>query len=881
MKSIYATAFAALLLTLALHAPPAKGDALSDTIAYNIEKQTLLYPQEKIYAQSDKSCYTTGEDIWFRIYLTDAMSHKPDSTSRYVYVELIDPADSVVRRVKIRPLAGAYHGHITLPEELPEGSYQLRFYTRFMEGLGDGYLFKRRVTVKRPYAPSYQVSATLAHSRDKKTAAVALRFTDKESRQLVAPEKVQLLNRKGELVAVKPDKNNLFAETLKAPPHSAGNVLYVAHESLGKTYRQYIPLQMPDSGYDVAFFPEGGNLPALAVSRIAFKALNTEGMGEDVAGIVVSEKGDTAAAFRSKHLGMGTFMLYPQAGEKYYAICKSGKGVEKRFELPPSAPKQLSLKAKWVKERLYIAITGSPDADMAAPLYIIVHCRGIIGYVSRWDNRRENIAMRKKDLPSGVIQILLADARLNPISERLVFNTSEANLAQAAFSTDKPAYGKRDRVAASITLTDADQNPLQGSFSIAVTDDRDVQPDTCVSILSHMLLTSDLRGHVEAPAYYFRSKSAAAAENLDILMMTQGWRRYSAANMLKGTPDRPKSYLELGPVISGTVNGGLMMTKPAAGYPVTVLSVKNSFFMQENTNSEGRFFINIPEMPDSAQLIVQGNTKKGSSRVALILDPEVFPPPPVLPPYLRTAGAEIGESYLKKAARKHTFENGMRMVTLEDVEVRAARVEKKGKSTYSSPFNDRLSSEEIEKLYTRDMLTVLQRIAGVTVLGDKISIRGSGVTPLILIDDTEVDEEMLKDLPVEAVDEIEVVKGAQAAIFGSRGGSGAILVTTKIGFDQRYSPSVKFNIKVATPLGYQEAKEFYAPRYETGAQKNDAAPDLRTTVYWNPNVATSSEGAAQVDFYAADDPASYAVVIEGVTADGRLIHAVEKIAGKR
>jgi TonB-dependent SusC/RagA subfamily outer membrane receptor len=304
------------------------------------------------------------------------------------------------------------------------------------------------------------------------------------------------------------------------------------------------------------------------------------------------------------------------------------------------------------------------------------------------------------------------------------------------------------------------------------------------------------------------------------------------------------------------------------------------FRSQENTNSEGRFFFNIPELPDSVRYVVQGNTKKGGSHVELALDPEVFPQVPLSPPYLRTSGVEVGEDYLKKATRKYTLENGMRMVNLEDVEVRAARVVKKGKSAYSSPFNDILSSEDIEKMRAHDMLSILRRIAGVTVLGDKISIRGSSGTPLIYIDGAEIDEVTLKEMPVEVVDEIEVVKGAQAAIFGSRGGNGAILVTTKSGFEQKYNISQEFNIKNIMPLGYQQTKEFYAPRYETSTQKNDAAPDLRTTVYWNPNVVASDEGVAEVDFYAADAPESYAVVIEGVTPNGQLIYAVERIRGK-
>jgi hypothetical protein len=806
MRDFYKTAFAILsLLTSAPFAALADGKAFLDSAASRFARQMMIYPQEKIYAQTDKPHYMAGEDVWFRVYLTDAMSHKLDTTSRYVYAELISPADSsVVRRAKIRPVEGAYHGRISLPAELPEGAYQLRFYTRFMESLGDSYFFKRQITVTHPYP-------TVRHA--------------------------------------------------DAPGEDEA--------------------QAPDGDYDVAFFPEGGSMPSLTATRIAFKALNTDGLGEDVAGVVMNEKGDTVTTFRSQHLGMGAFMMYSNAGEKYHAACRSGKGVEKRFELPPASPNHTSLKTKWLKERLYINVSGTPSAGMPTPLYVIAHCRGNIGYMEQWDGAKDHIVMSKRDLPSGVTQILLVDAHATPISERLVFNINEANLAKASFSTDKPAYSRRERIAASLALTDADGVPLQGSLSVSVTDDRDVQPDARVSILSTLLLTSDLRGHVEDPAYYFREKSAKAAANLDVLMMTQGWRRYSIENMLKGAPDKPTGYIELGSTVSGTVKGGLMMNKAAASYPVTILSLRHFLLQQATTDSDGRFIFNMPEMQDSIQYVVQGNTKKGGEHVELFVDPEVFPKVPAAPPHaLRVGSAGVSDGYLKKAEQKYTLENGLRMVNLEDVEVRAARP-KKGKSMYSSPFNIRVSAEQIEKMHTQDVLSVLRRMAGVMIFGDKISIQGSGNTPLIYVDEVEVDVEMLKDLPVEVIDEVEVVKSAQAAIFGSRGGNGVILATTKSGFEQKLRSAVKFNIKTVTPLGYQVAKEFYSPRYETQQQRDSAAPDLRTTVYWNPNVAVQSDGKAAVSFYAADAPQSYSVVIEGVAADGQLVHAVEKIAGKK
>jgi TonB-dependent SusC/RagA subfamily outer membrane receptor len=131
---------------------------------------------------------------------------------------------------------------------------------------------------------------------------------------------------------------------------------------------------------------------------------------------------------------------------------------------------------------------------------------------------------------------------------------------------------------------------------------------------------------------------------------------------------------------------------------------------------------------------------------------------------------------------------------------------------------------------------------------------------------------------IDDLDEIEIVKdGAQSVIFGSRGANGAIMITTKRGFDQALRKTEQFNIKPIIPLGYQSPKEFYSPLYTTQEELSNNVPDLRSTIYWNPNIKIV-DGKAMVSFYTADDSTKYSVIIEGITDDGKLIYAKEAIA---
>ncbi|MDR2087719.1 MAG: TonB-dependent receptor plug domain-containing protein [Dysgonamonadaceae bacterium] len=865
-----------LLFFVSSFAQKTEINAVYDTITNRFIRQLQSYPQEKIHVQTDKTYYLTGETVLFRIYLVDALSHLPDTTSRYVYAELINPLDSVVRRVKIRPIDGVYYGQIVLEEELPEGDYLLRFYTRFMEGLGEDYFFKKRITIGDPLSALYRTETVFRYEENGKQISAGLHFVDIEKQSLIRPENIQVGDAGKSLKKIKLDADTVARIKINVPKNEKKNVLYVEYDYMGKFHKEYIPIARTEDDFDVSFFPEGGQLPEKTLTRIAFKALNSKGLGEYITGVVVNEEGDTLHTFQSQHLGMGLFMHYADAEKKYYAICRNSKNKEKKFTLPSALENTLSLHVAQTKDRFNLSLLHSPDFHLPDSLFLIAHCRGFVLYTKIWDKQSEFISIAKTIFPSGVIHLLLVDAKLRPVSERLIFNMNENELPGVSVVADKPVYGKREAVTLQLNITNATQQTLNGNFSISVTDDRDVVPDTCVNILSTLLLTSELKGYIESPAYYFTKNSTLVSNRLDLLMMTQGWRRYDVSAILKGEIARPKTGIEIASRVSGTVKGGLLMNRPSVDYPVTILSLNPEILGKTSTDTQGRFVFNVPEFPDSTRFLVQGNTKKGGDRVELLLDPETFPPVSYSFPLSYMENRRRFENYLEKAEQKFILDNGMRMIYLKDVEITAKRLDRKGKSPYSSPLNTLITSKEIEEKHVHNMFSLLMKIPGVIITGDQVSIRGGGA-PLFLVDGFEMDIEHLKDFAIEDVDEVEIVKGAQGAIFGFRGANGAIMITTKRGFDQTLHASMKFNLKSCMPLGYQTPQEFYSPRYETPEEQRRETPDLRTTIYWNPHVKIT-DGKAEVNFYTADTPTTYSVVIEGISREGALIRAKEIIS---
>jgi TonB-dependent SusC/RagA subfamily outer membrane receptor len=427
-------------------------------------------------------------------------------------------------------------------------------------------------------------------------------------------------------------------------------------------------------------------------------------------------------------------------------------------------------------------------------------------------------------------------------------------------------------------LFESDGQPLEGDFSVAVTDDRDVVPDSTVNILSTLLLTSELKGYIEDPAFYFSGNDNMRAFFLDVLMMTQGWRVYDIPQTLKGGIQRPKGYLEVGPVITGIAKGGLLMNSAAKGIPVKIVSYGGGYFDETTTDERGQFIFNIPEMPDSTRFVIQATTKKGGSRIELLADTVLYPEPSFSIP-LKIRDNSRFSTYMKKADQAFIQEFGVHTIYLDEVVVSAKRREKKGKSSFSSPFNTIVSSSEFEKQHPRTIFDILRTIAGVSVTGEKVSIRGGGA-PLVTIDDLPNESDVLSDIQVEDVDEIEVVKDAQAAIFGSRGGNGVIMITTKRGFDQTKNRMPSFNIKAIMPLGYQTPKAFYSPKYDTPEATANPQADLRTTIYWNPDVKVNA-GSADFTFYSADTDSDYSIIIEGITKTGKPFYTKKRIKAGR
>ena len=788
-------------------------NAIPDSVVNNIIKQLAVFPQEKIYLQTDKPYYINGEKIFFRAFLLDAFSNKQDTLSRYVYVELINPADSVAQRVKIRQDENhLFYGAIPLPERLPQGDYRMRAYTQYMQNQGESSFFLKQVRIGDPNI-----------------------LKEKEQTDL------QLVN------------------------HA-------------------------EKDFDVTFYPEGGSLIIGQPSDVAFKALSADGAALKITGEITDSKGNIVAEFETVHDGMGEFFINPLPGEHYQAVCHKGD-LTLRFDLPEAQSNAVALKAVIRNNKLQITVNKSESTPFS-DLYLIIHSRGSIVYANVYDIEKNFITFDTSIFPSGINHILLMTKDFQIVSERLVFLLNN-DQGVASFQTQKDAYRKREQVQAEIQLKDEEQQPLKGNFSIAVTNDREVIPDTTSSILSEILLNSELRGHIENPEYYFQKGNKEAEKAADLLMKTHGWTRYALPEVIRGKLSYPNIPFETSQRFSGTVKSGLL-SKPATNAQVSLISLKYNFLDETQSDKNGRYVFQNFEFPDSTSYIIQALNSKGKGRymMELYIDEDTFPGIHIAwakPSMKEEKSDSVFLDYVAKADQQYTYEHGMRMINLPEVEIKGVRTNaNKYKSLYGIDPDYSISEKEIKQV--AEIKTLFYRVAGVMVSGNSIRIRGASGPPLIVIDDvpyptnaqvgggqdvTAADEdnaviEILNMLNINDIGQIDILKDiSNTAIYGSQGNNGVILIYTKKG--DGISSRPLFNIKPVTPLGYQLPIEFYSPKYDTQESIDNPNPDLRTTIYWKPNVLTDDEGNAKLDFYTADDPGTYSVIIEGISEDGRLI----------
>ena len=658
--------------------------------------------------------------------------------------------------------------------------------------------------------------------------------------------------------------------------------------------------------FDVQFFPEGGYLIDDIRCRVAFKALADDGLSVEVEGVIRNARGEVVDSIRSLHAGMGCAAFTPRDGERYYAECSIPSGQTRRFELPAADNDACVLRVLSEEERFTVQVLARRPLPEGLSLALL--CRGNLLYREAWEPQRPALVFEREGIPGGVLQLLLLDAEGNALSERLLFNRSEeqARVSLAAAGERAP----RRKQTLTVEVRNPDGSPAEGDFTLSVTDRAAVPRPEGASICATLLLTSELRGYIEDPDWYFDSAHAAAETALDALLMTQGWRRYDVPALLRG--ERPALHypLEAGQEIAGRINkGGIWNRKHGLDrYEVQLLAPQWGYVTSAPVAEDGTFALNGFDFPDSTTFVLRPVGRSGPQRNAYItLTRDSFPEVGELPKRM----PEPEEKPYEAQAREYVARRGstdLRNVTIDTVFVVHHRRDENPEPEHrlaSHSWNE----QQIKDSGSETILDFLQRLPGVYVRGshiwyhDKVPaflINGhldesiamlenpmGGINyfnktgqniksrKIIYADDYESLPTCLF-YPLALVKSIEFIPGGNSVIWGpGLPNNGIFSITLKKSYElERSFLDESFNNStLISPIGYQTPSEFYSPSYPTIVHRLVNTPDYRLTIYWNSQLELNKRGQVLVEFYSSDTSSKYDAVIYGVTKDGKIIQS--------
>lgn len=864
-----------VLLGVLLYFSSLSAQTMQDTIIANFSLMERI-PKEKLYLHLDKPFYGAGEKIWFKGYLVNAITHQDNAQSNFIITELINRSDSIVKRKKIRRDSLGFHNAFTLPATLPAGDYYLRGYSNWMLNEDPDFFFSRNIKIGNSIDNTI-VSSIEYQQEDDTHYTAKIKFTSNVQAVFENTTIKYLYLENGKIKnkgKKKTDENGWISISLPDLKSPVARRIEVEFDDPQYIYKRTFHLPVFTNDFDVKFFPEGGALINIPHQNVAFKAQGADGFSKEIEGFLFNSKGDTLTNFRSEHNGMGIFTMNPVNNETYYVTVRTNDSITKRFDLPAIEPKGISIAMSHYKQEIRYEIQKTEATEWPQKLFLLAHTRGKLAILQPINPKRTFGKMNDSLFTEGITHFMLIDEQGNALSERLIF-VPDHKPNQWQITTDQPTYGKREKVSLQIAAKDSEGNPVEGTFSVSITDRKSIQPDSLAdNILSNLLLTSDLKGYVEDPAFYFLNQDARTLRSIDYLMMTHGWRRHKMENVLRTPSLNFTNYIEKGQTISGRIMGffGANVKKG----PICVLAPKYNIIATTETDEKGQFIVNT-SFRDSTTFLVQARTKKGFAGVDILMDPPQYPVATHKAPYFNGATTFM-EDYLMNTRDQYYMEGGMRVYNLKEVTVTAKRERPSSKSIYTGGINTYTVEEDRLQGYGQTAFDAASRLPSVTITnGSEIHIRNNSEPAIIVIDDIVYEDasDILKDIQVSDMSSISLLRGADAVILGPRASGGAVVITLK---DPRNLPARPAQgIITYTPLGYSESVEFYHPTYDTPEKKNAQRSDFRSTVYWNPELRLDAEGKATIEYYTPDSTAPEDIIIEGVDKNGKVCRILQTI----
>jgi len=655
---------------------------------------------------------------------------------------------------------------------------------------------------------------------------------------------------------------------------------------------------------DLSFFPEGGDMVDNLVNYVAFKSSLTTGKGISIKGIILNSADIQIAEFESNNLGMGMFRMIPNTNTDYRARVEY-LGEIHEFPLPERRPEGYVMHISRDQDKLILSVQNNMEITMDKS-FVIGQMRGtpFLNLQAQEGRAYLYTSLNIDQIPSGVAQFAFFDGQGIPQCERLVFIDNPTDQVALNFESNEKEFNTREKATLKFNANDVTGNPVTSNLSVGITNVSLVNPEDIKSnIYTYLLLESDLKGTIEDPAHYFDPRNESRNGDLDILMMTHGWRRFVWKDVLADSLPPMKYYAENGFTLEGNLYRYYNTKKPIPGY-VSLFMYQDQFtFLEVASDDEGRFMFSNLDINDSTDLILQArkipkrvkekdpspkDKVKDNIHISMFNREQATITYDYWPPLFQEISPETEEKYQEQNEYILKLDSAFdgRTIILEGVMVKDSRIEDEDLFEFSRNFyldpDNQVVMDSMPDYY--DFLTIfdiLQRqVPGILVIGTPpfqafsfsrrtVSLSDStNQAPLVLWNGVPTDIQGISHLTGSEIEYVDVLKGPKAAMFGSRGTYGVVAIYTRTDLREIDNYESDRGITNLTHPGYYRAREFYTPDYSVPDEKH-AKPDYRSTLYWNPQVLTDEAGETEFSFYTSDEKGTYCMQVQGITNDGR------------
>lgn len=450
-----------------------------DSLAQRVDVFGRQLPQEKVFLHTDNTSYFLGDTIFFQAYVTRSDNGTLSRLSGVLYVELLSPEGFVLERQLVNLKLGLGTGSVVLHRDKSRfaGYYELRAYTRWMLNFGRTVRAHNR-RAEEPFMRSYMAADFFA------------------------------------------DYDKLYSRVFP---------VYDAPQSQGEFYRDMTARPKIRLTADVeqhtkvavSLYPEGGNLVKGLRQRVFFEAATDNNRHVRGSLSLLDAKDQVLATADTEHRGKGVLTV-PQVQNGMRCVFVDGDGNSQKVPLPPLLAEGVALNVEVTADSLLLSVSSVLPQSLA----LTVMNSGVVRHREVLREKQTDIALPLDSLPQGVLDVTVFDGDGRIWADRLVFNASRLESNRLIVEGVEECYAPYAPISAVVRR--ALPSPNKAVVSISVVDAETSDPiSDSGSMLTEMLLASEVKGFIECPEYYFRDYNERTRRHLDLLMATQGWRRFS------------------------------------------------------------------------------------------------------------------------------------------------------------------------------------------------------------------------------------------------------------------------------------------------------------------------------------------------------------------